>query len=136
MAVFAATDYYIAINSTDYTSKCKQIELPIEAAELDATVFSSTGWESKIGGLKRGALTVTFKQDFANGGLDDVMFAAVGTSLTFEVRPTSAAVGTSNPKYTGSVLISKWTPIGATVGDMAEVSVSWPSTGQVSRAEA
>lgn len=136
MAVFAATDYYIAINSTDYTSKCKQIELPIEVAELDATVFSSTGWEQMIGGLKKGTLTVTFKQDFANSGLDDVIFAALGTSLTFEVRPTSASVGSSNPKFTGSVLISKWTPIGATVGDMAEVSVSWPCTGAVTRAEA
>jgi hypothetical protein len=45
-------------------------------------------------------------------------------------------VGTSNPKYTGSVLIKSWNPIEGSVGDEASVGVSYPTSGAVTRATA
>jgi hypothetical protein len=62
------------------------------------------------------------------------MWTAIGTSVAFTVKPTSGATGAGNPVYSGSVLITEWNPINASVGDLAQVSVTWPVTGAVSRA--
>jgi hypothetical protein len=53
--------------------------------------------------------------------------------VSFEVRASNAAVGTSNPKYTGSILINGWNPIQGSVGDEASVGVSYPTSGVVTR---
>jgi hypothetical protein len=45
-------------------------------------------------------------------------------------------VSTSNPKYTGNLLIKAWNPITGSVGDEASVSVSYPTSGAVTRATA
>ena len=71
-----------------------------------------------------------------DNGLDEVMWTALGTSVTFTVKSTSAATGANNAIYSGSVLITEWNPINASVGDLAQVSVTWPATGAVSRAVA
>jgi aryl-alcohol dehydrogenase-like predicted oxidoreductase len=71
-----------------------------------------------------------------DNGLDEVMCTALGTSVAFTVKSTSAATGANNAIYSGSVLITEWNPINASVGDLAQVSVTWPATGAVSRAVA
>ena len=44
-------------------------------------------------------------------------------------------VGTSNPKYTGSVLMKQHN-LGAAVGDLGMKSLTFPTSGAVTRAEA
>jgi hypothetical protein len=127
---------YIALNSTDLSTYCSKIELTIEAEEKDVTTFGSAGWHENLGGIKSGSLALTFKQDVAASAIDSIMWALFGTQVTFETRLNNAVVGTSNPKYTGSVLIRQWNPISGSVGDVAEVSVTYPTTGAVARATA
>lgn len=136
MAVLALTNGYVAINASDLSAYCAGIELNVEAEELDSTTFSSTGYKSAIGGLKSGSLKLSFKADFAASALDSILWPLLGTVVTFEVRPSGSAVSTSNPKYTGSVLISNVNPIAGAVGDLAEFDVTWPTTGTVTRATA
>lgn len=136
MAAFAMTNCYIAINSVDRSSYIKSIALHVEGAELDATNFGSSGWMVPISGLKSGNVQITFNNDVADSAIDDIMWALMFTTTTFEVRATNAAVGTSNPKYTGSFLVREWTPLSGSVGDLAEVSVTFPTSGAVTRAEA
>lgn len=133
MAIFAATDYAITFGGTDWSDWVTSVNLPISVAELESTAFGDT-WTERIGGLRSASLTVNFHQDFVDNGLDEVMWTAIGTTVTFTVKPTSAATGAGNPVYSGSVLITEWNPINASVGDLAQVSVTWPVTGAVSRA--
>lgn len=134
MAVFAMNDCYIALNSVDRSSSIKSVTLSIEAAELDATDFADSGWTVPIAGRKSGTLALTFNQDVAGSAIDSVMWPLFGTTVTFEVRATNASVGASNPKYTGSVFVNAWNPLDGSVGDLAEVSVSYPLSGAVTRA--
>lgn len=136
MAVLSFTDGYVSINGTNLSAYCKGITLDVEVEDLDSTAMGTSGYKSRIGGLKDGSLSLSFNQDFAASALDSVVWPLFGTVVTFEVRPTSSAVGTSNPKYTGSVLIKEWNPFGNSVGELAEVEVSWPTSGTVSRATA
>jgi hypothetical protein len=134
VAKFVLTAGYVAINGTDLSSYCSSIQLQIEAESKDTTTFGSSGWHEELSGIKSASLALQFKQDVAAAALDSIMWALFGTVVTFEVRATSASVGTSNPKYTGSINIRQWNPIAGGVGDTAEVSVTYPTTGTVTRA--
>lgn len=135
MAVFALTSEYTALNGTDRSADIKSSVLTVDAAQLDTTDFASAGWVEVIGGLKSGNLQINFQDDAANSAIDDILWGLLGTVVTFEVRPTSASVGVNNPKYTGSVLITS-TSIGGAVGELAMKSLTFPTSGAVTRAEA
>ena len=134
MAAFVLTDAYIALNGSDRSAHIKQVALNVETAEQDVTDFADAGWTVPIAGLKSGSLALTFNQDVAASAIDSIMWPLLGTTVTFEVRATNAAVGASNPKYTGSILVTSWNPITGSVGDVAEVSVTYPVSGYVTRA--
>lgn len=130
------TSTFLGLNGVDRSSWTSKVELAVEVEEKDVTVFTSAGWKEVLGGLKSGNIAITFKNDVADSQLDDTMWALLGTIVAFEVRATSAVVGTSNPKYTGSVLINGWTPISGSPGDVNELSLTFPTSGAVTRAEA
>lgn len=136
MAAIALLNAYIAINGTDLSSYCKQVELPWESDDLDTTTFGAGGAHTRIGGLQDSSLSLTFNQDYANAALDSILWPLRNTLVSFEVRPTSSAASTSNPKYTGTVLINKLVPISGSVGDLVEQSVDWPVSGLIVRATA
>jgi hypothetical protein len=134
MATFMMSDCYVALNGTDRSAHIFKVMLGVNAAELDVTDFASAGWKEVQGGLKSGELSVEFHQDVAASSIDSIMWPLLGTVVTFEVRATAAAVGTSNPKYTGSLLVTDWVPLDGNVGDLANVSVTYPVSGVVTRA--
>jgi hypothetical protein len=135
MAVMALTTQYTAINAVDESANIKSSTLVVDVDQLDTTDFASAGWVEYIGGLKSGTLSIEFQDDVAAAAIDTKLWALLGTVTTFEVRLTSAAVGASNPKWTGSILISQHSAGGA-VGDLAMKSLSFPTSGAVTRAVA
>ena len=134
MAVLALTSTYIEINSVDMSAYCDSVELTVDGVDLLTTNFGSGGWEERIGGLKSATLDLSFNQDFAATTVDDRIWPLFNTVVTFAVRPTSSAVGTTNPSYSGSILINAYTPLSGAVGDLAEFDVSWPVSGTRTRA--
>ncbi|NEB04507.1 hypothetical protein [Streptomyces sp. SID13726] len=136
MAFMVLTSEYVALSGTDLSAYANKAELTVEVDEKDVTTYGSAGWKQVIGGLKSGGLAIEFKNDYAAAALDSILWPLFGTVVTFEVRPTSAVVGTSNPKWTGSVLIKELKPIQGGVGDEASQSVSFPTSGAVTRATA
>ena len=135
MAKFVATDYKVTINGGTVSSSLASVELPIEIDEQETTSFGSE-WRTRIAGLKSGSITLEFHQDFAAGALDSILWPLLGTNATVVVIPTSGTVTSSNPSYTGTFLVTQYTPYASTVGDLATVSVSWPLTVALTRATA
>lgn len=134
MAKAVITAEYVAIGGTDISAYLKKGELSLESEAQDSTTFSSAGWKEFLGGLKSGELSLSYLNDVAAAALDSIMFPLFGTVVTFEVRVSNAVVGASNPKYTGSVLIKEWKPVGGGVGDINSADVGYPTSGAVSRA--
>lgn len=135
MASLALTDAYVVVNSVNLSAFVKSVTLNLSAAELDDTAMGDT-YTSRIGGLKDGSISLTFNQDFASSAVSQSIDSLLGTVVTFEIRPTSSSVGTTNPKWTGSLLVTENVPVAGTVGDLAAVSVTWPTSGTVTRATA
>lgn len=136
MAKQVLTNEFTSINGTDISSYLKKSELEVESDPQDSTTHGSGGWKENLGGLKGGNLGLTYLNDVAAAALDSIMWPLLGTVVTFEVRATQSAVGASNPKYTGSLLVQAWKPLGGSVGDINSADVSYPTSGSVSRATA
>ncbi|MEU8531594.1 phage tail tube protein [Streptomyces parvulus] len=128
------TAEFLSINANDLSEFTRKAELTVEVEEKDVTNYKSLGWKEVVGGLKSGELGCEFLQDFAATKLDAIMWPLLGTVVPFVVRADQAAVGPSNPSYSGSILINGWNPITGSVGDEATVSLGFPTSGAVARA--
>lgn len=126
------TDAYISIASNVVSDHGNKVTINAEVEELETTTFGQT-WKTRVGGLKDGSIDVSFLQDYVAANLDSIFWPLLGTVVAFEIRPTSGTVTTSNPKYTGNILITKWSPISGDVGKLAALDVSFPTTGTVTR---
>lgn len=136
MAKMVLLAQYLSLNGVDLSDYTRKAEVAIEVEDKDVTTYGSLGWKVVLGGLKSGELGIEFLQDVAATKIDSIMWPLLGTVVPFEVRADSSAVGTSNPKYTGSVLIKAWNPLEGSVGDEASVGVTYPTSGAVTRATA
>lgn len=127
----------IVIGSGTVSANCAQVTINLTAEEVDTTNFGSLGWKESQGGLKSGSLSFEWQQDYAAGGLDATFMPLLGTQVAFEVRPAStAAAGSSTPKYSGTLLVTEYSPVDSAVGDLATFSTSWPTVGVVTRGTA
>lgn len=128
----------VSIAGNDLTDRCHKIELAVEVEEKDVTTYASLGWKESLGGLASGNLGLGFKQDVATTEIDSIMWPLflTRTPQTFAIRADDAAVSSSNPQWSGSVLIKEWKPLMGGVGDVAELDVSYPTSGEVVRATA
>lgn len=127
-----------SIGGNDLSAYCSKIEIKAEVERQDATTFGSAGWAEKLTGIRSWEVAFTFKQDVAASAIDSIMWPLfiANAAVAFEGRLNSSAVGTSNPKYTGNIIIGEWTPISGSVGDVAEVDVTFEGTGALTRATA
>jgi hypothetical protein len=125
-------DAFILINAQNISDHANKIEIPFSADEEDVTAFGQT-WKARTGGLKDASLNIDLFNDFVAAQLDSIMFPLLGTVVTFEARPTSAARSTGNAAYTGSIFIKEWKPLSGSVGKVTMASVSFPTSGAVLR---
>jgi hypothetical protein len=135
MAKFAATDYFVSINGTDFSTNLNSVELAQEADDLETTAFGSS-WRTRIGGLKQASLTLNFMQDFGAGSVDATLNPLLGSIATVVIKPTSGTVTSTNPTFTMTALCTQYSPFASSVGDIATLSVTWPVSGSVVRGTA
>jgi len=132
MAVYALTSQVVTVNSVDYSDHLKSATLTVDAAQLDTTDVASGGWTEVVGGLKSGTLALEFMDDVADNDVDEELWALLGTVVTFTIKATSGSISASNPEYQGSVLVTSHA-IGGAVGELATKSLSWPTSGSITR---
>jgi hypothetical protein len=132
MAKFAATDYAVSINGTQFGTSLNSAELTIEADDLETTAFGGP-FRTRVGGLKSASVTLNFMQDFAAASVDATLNGLVGSIATVVIIPAGTAVTATNPRYTAECLVTQYSPFASSVGDLATFSVTWPVTGTVTR---
>jgi len=66
--------------------------------------------------------------------VDATLQPLLGSTTAIVIKPTSASVGATNPTYSFTCLVTQYTPFASSVGDLATLSVTWPVTGDITRA--
>lgn len=129
MPTLVYRDAYLSINSVVLSAFVQELTLNYESETVDDTTMGANTRSSR-GALKNWSVSATLLQDFAASQVDATLFPLVGTTFPIEIRPTSAAVGTANPKYTANAMLSSYTPMTGTVGDMLSITIELvPSKG-------
>lgn len=137
MAKYVVTGNKVTINGTDLSSSVARAELAITVADVDATDFGSNGYTEVTGGLKSGSVSIDFHQDYAASSVEATIFPLIGTLATAVIiAGNGTAASSTTPAYTATVLVNSWNPVSGSVGDLSTVSVTWPTSGAVSKATA
>lgn len=124
MAKIVLTNVQVIINAVDLSAFVKQVTINYTAAEVDSTTMGQASI-SRLPGLKDWSMDFQFTQDYGNANVDQTIFGIVGTIVTIDVKPVNGARSATNPSYTGSGLISSYSPMGQQVGalNMAPVKM-------------
>jgi hypothetical protein len=135
MAKFYAQDYKVTIGTTVLSDSIASVTLDITTDEVETTAFGST-YRTRIGGLKDASVSLDFHQDFGAGSVDALLFPLMGSTVAVKIAPTSGTVTATNPEYQFDALVTQYQPFAGAVGDLATLSITWPVSGEVTRATA
>lgn len=134
MAKYVVAGTTVTLNGSDISGSVARAELVINSAEVDTTDFGSNGWTEVIGGLKSGSVSLDFHSDYGVGAISTVLADLVGTIGTVTIiAGNGTAASTATPLWTANVLVNSFTPIAGAVGDLSTFSVTFPTTGEVTK---
>ena len=135
MAKFYAQDYKITIGTAVLSEDIASVTLDITTDEIETTAFGQT-YRTRIGGLRDASVSLDFHQDFGAGSVDALLFPLMGSTVAVKIAPTSGTITATNPEYQFTALVTQYQPFAGAVGDLATLSVTWPVSGEVTRATA
>ena len=125
MAITVLKDAFIEENSVELSDHANSVTLTYEIDQVEVTGFGSGGHTFE-GGLQNVSCEVAFMQDFAAANVEATIFPLVGTQTTVVIRPSSDAVGATNPEYTlTACYVSAHTPVAAAVGELAMTTITF-----------
>jgi hypothetical protein len=116
----------VTIGGVDVTQNTSAASLEIGYDSLEATTFSDTGHRF-VSGLQMVNVTLTMFQNYGTGEIEATLFDQVGDGTTaLIIAPATGAESPSNPVYTiSNAMLSSFTPIVTTVGELSQISVTY-----------
>jgi hypothetical protein len=125
----------VTIGTTVLSDSIASVTLDITTDEVETTSFGST-YRTRIGGLKDGSVSLDFHQDFGAGSVDALLFPLMGSTVAVKIAPTSGTITATNPEYRFTALVTQYQPFAGAVGDLATLSVTWPTASEIVRGTA
>jgi len=133
MAKLVLTNSNVTLGGTDISAYVASVTLSISVNEVETTAFGS-GATTRVGGLQDNSVTLDMHQDYS--AIEGLVYPLIGSTTSLVIKPNGTAVGTANPSYTMTPLVTEWTPVNGAVGELATASVTWAVSGTVTKAVA
>jgi len=119
----------LTINSVDLQDQCTSATINYVYEQLETTAFGDTARKfggSAVTSLQNNSIDVELYQSYAASETEATIFSLVGVQTTLVLKPTSAAVSSTNPSYTltGAYLESH-TPINASLGELSTITLTF-----------
>lgn len=133
MAKLVLTNSNVTLGSTDISAYVASVTISISVNEVETTAFGS-GATTRVGGLQDNSVTLDLHQDYS--AIEGLVYPLIGSTTSLVIKPNGTAVGTANPSYTMTPLVTEWTPVNGAVGELATASITWPISGTVTKAVA
>jgi hypothetical protein len=135
MARIVLTNAGVVIGGVDLSDHVAQVSVDQSWDEVETTAFGDGG-RTRVAGLEDSSITLSFHQDFAAASVDATISPLIGGTAAFEIYADGTSVSATNPKYSGTVLLTEWSGVSGSVGDLLVVDTTWPVSGTVTRATA
>jgi hypothetical protein len=133
MAALVLTNAYITINSVNLSDHIASVTLTTADDVIETTAFGSTA-RTRVAGLGDNSIALEFHQDYATSNVEATIYPLLGSTTTVVVKPNGSSTAATNPSYTFTTLVSEWTPLNGAVGELATASVTWPISGEITKA--
>ena len=130
MAKLVLTDANITLAGSDISADVAAVTLSSSAAEVETTSFG-VGAVTRVGGLKDNSVTLSIHNEYSS--IEGLIYPLIGSTASIVIKPNGTAVGTANPSYTATVLVTEWTPVNGAVGELNTADVTWPISGTITK---
>jgi len=135
MASLALNDAFVSLAGTDISAFVESVDLDYQVeTDDDAAMGDDTAIVAAT--RENWSVSITAKQDYGASQLDSVLWAAASgkVAVALIVRPTSGAVSTSNPEFTGNVILTNYKPIAGSHGSLARTPIALAPASDLARA--
>ena len=133
MAKLVLTDANITLAGTDISADVAAVTVSSTSAEVETTAFGQ-GAVTRVGGLKDNSVTLSIHNEYSS--IEGLVYPLIGSTASIVIKPNGTAVGTANPSYSATVLVTEWTPVNGAVGELNTADVTWPISGTITKATA
>jgi len=129
-----ATSVYLSqpslvINAVDLQDQCTSATINYVLEQLETTAFGDSARKygaSTVTSLQNNSIEVELYQSYAASETEATIYGLVGIQTTLVLKPTSAAVGATNPSYTlTGAYLSAHTPINASLGELSTITLTF-----------
>tara|TARA_B100000949_G_scaffold30826_1_gene24129 strand:+ start:56 stop:460 length:405 start_codon:yes stop_codon:yes gene_type:complete len=125
-----STAPYFSYDGVDYSSQLESVTMSFSIEQMEATVSGDTT-RGSMPGLENWTMSATIYNDATE---EAHLWVNKGLAKVFVLKRSTAAVGASNPTYTGTGYVASWNPIEATVGDREMITIEVVAAGAMVRA--
>ena len=132
MARIVLNNAYVVFGTTDLSDHIASVTLNSTFDIVETTAFGNTA-KTRVAGLADNSVSFEFHQDYATSSVEQTIYPLLGTAVTVSVKPVNTTTSPVNPQYGFSALISEWTPLNGSVGELATASVTWPISGAITK---
>jgi hypothetical protein len=132
MARLVLTNASVVFGSTDLSTYISSITLNSTFDIVETTAFGNTA-KTRVAGLADNSVTFEFHQDYATSAVEQTIYPLLGTAVSVVAKPVAGTTTTVNPQYAFSAVVSEWTPLNGSVGELATASVTWPISGAITK---
>jgi hypothetical protein len=132
MARLVLTNASVVFGSTDLSTYISSITLNSTFDIVETTAFGNTA-KTRVAGLADNSVTFEFHQDYATSAVEQTIYPLLGTAVSVVAKPVAGTTTAVNPQYQFSTLVSEWTPLNGSVGELATASVTWPISGAITK---
>jgi hypothetical protein len=114
--------------TTDLSDQANQCTITIGNDPLEITAFGDTG-HKMAPGLQSVDVSITFFLSYGATEVEAILASCVGLgTTTLVISPSGTTESASNPEYTiSNCMLSDFTPINSTVGEIATVTANFTS---------
>jgi hypothetical protein len=132
---FVIKNAWVRVGGQDISDHVREISVAMSAPAVDVRAMGAAG-RDVLQGLREDQFTLTAYSDFAASQIDTLIYPLFSGASSFLVECAAAgtAISATNPKYSGSCILTDYNPISGSVGDAATTPLTLPVQGIISRA--
>jgi hypothetical protein len=132
---FVIRDPSIKINAVDLSDHVAEVSVEMTAADVDITA-SGSGGHQRLLGIRDDQFVLSMFSDFATAKVDATLWPLFsgGSYFLVEVWASGTATAANNPKFSGTCILTTYSPISGAIGDAARTPINLPVNGIISRA--
>jgi hypothetical protein len=121
----------VNVNSVNLSTYVSQFELDLTKDDVEITA-GGDGGKTRLAGLQKNTVTVTWRQDFALTKVDATLAPLWSGQTSFPV--TWQGDGSSTTYTASNCYLLDYAPVGGTIGDAADATTTFSVSGVVTRA--